>query len=304
LGAIDKPPILVPLCVALVWLVGTLFVAPWLARRVARGRNVFVHPERGLLTDRIREAVRGGSLGHSMDAHAANLMREMAQRLKSEVWWEVARIRDLLTLRRREMDWLKLSLRDFQTVHGMSIEGPPRLDPRLAQGRRCRHSLERDEDLREMLALNPPIPDRFRSAQAERKPFTGWDQKFCDTFLHPLTFLEDLSQEYERTPSNQFAAVESTRADRAEKLIAAVRQIGSFSPGMQWSSRDGGAAAHPENYCYLPQDWRSLPAVMDQLHALGWMEARVFSTDQSDRAYLLKLQFGLQPARLRGEESA
>jgi hypothetical protein len=301
---LGKPAIMTTLLIAGVWITGQTLVQPWLAKRVERGRSAFTHRERGVLVDRIRETVKSGPFVDSMRAYASEVSYEMKLRLRKEVGREVARVADLLSERQREIEWLRYSLLDFQRSNGMDPSGPPNFEMDRDRQASCRYAMECTRDLQRILAANPATPQRFESSQASLSPFQGWTEPYCDVFLYPLDFLEKFSREYEEQPSEHLVTAEEEREMRAKEIGDFLEQFGQFSPGMEWDSAEGHAAAETIAYCVMPEIWKGLPNVMARLGENGFTEKRVLVSQDAERAYLLRIQLGLDPARILNQEPA
>jgi hypothetical protein len=157
-----------------------------------------------------------------------------------------------------------------------------------------RQSLERGEELQELLQQNAPRVDRFRSTQARIQPFRGWAERYCGAFLHPLSFLDELSAEYQ-----------SRGGERAEEILADLLDFlhreGTFQTAFDWPQTEGVPVV--EEHCLLPPAWSVLPEVMLALSNHRWMESKVSRGTDPGRAYLLRVKLGVSPERLRTRQS-
>ena len=266
------------------------------AERVRRALAFHTDPERGRLADRVRGALApGGPLRAQVDAFANRVVRDLAARVRSDVQREARRGLDLLAERRREALWLRDQLIDFLKGYSLdpSLEGEGFERARRRQGG-VRQSLERGKELQDLLQQNAPRVDRFRSTQARIQPFRGWAERYCGAFLHPLSFLDELSAEYQ-----------SRGDERAEEilndLLDFLHREGTFQPAFDWPQTEGVPVA--EEHCLVPMAWRALPEVMLALSNHRWMESRVSRGTDPGRAYLLRVKLGVSPERLLARQS-
>jgi len=300
-----QPAVVLPLILASAWIVGQQLMQPGIRKRVLRGVSAFVHRERGRVADRIRVALSSGQFKTSLELHAETVFHDMIVRLRSEIQREITRALARLTARQRELDWLRIRLRDFQRSNGLDPDQPvPAFDAHRNDHAYCRYSIEHDRDLNRILAFNPATIERFESTQATRKPFVGWMEQYCDAFLYPLNFLEDLSREYQERPGQQLVSAEGERTARATEFCQFLDNFGRFPPAMQWSSTEGDSAVETESFCIIPDIWKGLPNVLPNLKAIGFTDRRILPGEDPDRTYLLRAQFGLEIERLKDSESS
>ncbi|HKI06085.1 MAG TPA: hypothetical protein VKK31_29165 [Thermoanaerobaculia bacterium] len=261
------------------------------AERVRRALAFHTDPERGRLADRVRGALApGGLLRAQVDAFADRVVRDLAARVRSDVQREARRALDLLAERRREALWLRDQLIDFLKGYSLDpsleVEGFERARRRRGG---VRQSLERGEELQELLQQNAPRVDRFRSTQARIQPFRGWADRYCGAFLHPLSFLDELSAEYQNRGGERAAEI-------LDDLLDFLHREGTFQPAFDWPQTEGAPVA--EEHCLIPMSWRALPEVMLALSNHRWMESRVSRGTDPGRAYLLRVKLGVSPERL------
>jgi hypothetical protein len=278
------------------WAIGAWGLQHSIAGRVRRARRFYVDPERGRLVGSVRGGLApGGPLRAPLDAQITRVVREMALSVRGEVTRELGRVLDHLRERRREILWLRDQLRGFLRMHAITGEGLKRDMGRLAQDDTgIRYAVERGEDFDAMLRGNPPVLERFRSTQANDAPFAGWDERYCRAFLAPLEFLERLSRIYQDPFQQELArprnGPEQTRL--AEELRRFIERHGSFSLAFNFKAQEG--VPPDRRYCLLPSLWRLLPGVPAALqdHRMG--EDSVMTGSDRGRAYLLRLQTGVE----------
>jgi hypothetical protein len=166
--------------------------------------------------------------------------------------------------------------------------------------------LEKEGDVKRVLARNPPTPDRFRSMQSELRPFREWDKQYCDTFLYPVLFLEELSAEYDDRPDSEIASTERTemRNQRGREFQEFLKYFAQFPVAFSWGSATG-AVTNRDSYCICPSVWQDLPEVKTALAGYGLAAQRIVDGMDQSRAYLLRIEQGVPAARLvKAEEAA
>ena len=277
------------------WALGAWVLQGRIASRVQRVRRFYIDADRGRFAGFLRRGLGpAGALRAPLDAQVARVLREMTLSVRGEVTRELGRVLDLLRERRREIQWLRDQLRGFLRMHGITGEDLRRDLGRLAQDDTgIRYSVERAEDFEAMLRGNPPVPERFRSAQANDAPFAGWDERYSRAFLVPLEFLDRLSRIYQDPFQQELGRPQGGPEQKrlAEELSGFIEQHGSFSLAFNFKAQEG--VPPDRRYCVLPSLWRLLPGVPAALldHRMG--EDSVFSGSDRGRAYLLRLQTGV-----------
>lgn len=283
-----SPLVTGPAVFAATWAIGALWIQRRFRGRLARGERVFLDPDQGMLVDRIREALApGGSLRAPIEERLERRLEDMVQAARSGVRREVGRVRKRLEERRRELDWLRNRLEEFETVHGGDAGGAASSDVRIA--------VEGPDDYRRMLRSNPPEAARFRSAQSSRQPFRGWDDPWCDAFLHPLDFIDRLSALY-RDPFDQELARPEIGPEQelwADCFVRFVEDHGSAPLTFHWDRQEG--LPPEERFCLLPPLWHRLRGVQEILldHKVG--RDRMLPSHEVGRAFLLRIQGGVDP---------
>jgi hypothetical protein len=290
------------------WLAGlTLFAAAFaagryvlqrtLAGRVRRALAFHTDPEKGRLADRVRAALAsGGALRSQLDRFAERVERDLGARVHSDVQREARRVRDRLEERRREAVWLRYSLLQFLKGYGLdaALEGEGFERTRRRRGG-VRQALERGEELRALLQKNAPRPERFRSTQVKRRPVRDWKERYCGAFLHPLRFLDELSEEYPDSADVLLASGPGAAEVRAE-LFDFLDHNGGFHPAFDWKQTEGVSVV--ERHALIPAAWSAVPEVMRPLRDHGWTEARISRGGDPGRVYLLRVQLGVASERL------
>jgi hypothetical protein len=291
-----------PLVIGLLLFLAAWGLAAWtlqrsIAARIERARRFYDDAERGRFVDCLREGFApGGALRAPIDHLLDRLVRDMAISVRAEVRRELSRTASRLRERRREMLWLREQLRDFLRLHGLTAdERHTDLERSLRDGTGIRHAVERGEDFDRMLRSNPPNPERFRSTQATNGPFDSWDWRYSRAFLYPLSFVDRLSRIY-KDPFQQELALPGTGPEqqkRSSELLDFLQHHGSFSLAFQWKAQQG--VPPDRRYCLMPAIWRQLPGVLPALSGLRVGEEAVFLGLDVARAYLLRVQTGVEP---------
>ncbi|MCP4700578.1 MAG: hypothetical protein GY862_27555 [Gammaproteobacteria bacterium] len=281
------------------WALGFFIFHKRIQVRVERTREFWIGVKKGRFTDYIRGALQsGGILRRPSEEFLENTLSDMALSVRTEVRRELGRVVAYLHNRRQEIMWLREQLREFLKMHRQTaaVQNEGRHDQEDTD---VRHAVERIEDFEARLQGNPPTPDRFRATQAELKPFTGWDSRYSETFLYPIKFIETLSSVY----ADPFAE-ELTRPGTgieqdalASEFVRFLKEKGpSFCLSFLWKAGEG---VQPEQkYCLLPDAWRSLPGVQPGLSDMGVSGTNMFKSEDDSRAYMLRIQTGVDPERL------
>ena len=284
------------------WGLGRFALESRLRGRVQRAVDFWKHSERGRLISRLRgELQPGGSLSRPLEQLQERLIHQMAVSIRGEVSRELARVATRLQERRREIRWLRGQLSEFLTMHGMTVE--ERFNERTLLEREStgiRHSMERSEDFDRMLRSNEPIPERFASITAERKPFAGWEQRYSDAFLYALSFIDELSRIY-KDPLLQELSRPGTGPEqlaRARELHQFLDRYGKFDLAFSWKAGEGVPVVR--HYCLMPDTWFSLQGIPQALADLRIVEQNVIHGSDVARAYILRIQVGVESACLLG----
>lgn len=293
---INNPLVIGGLLFIVIWLLG-LTLHRSIAARIDRARRFYSDPERGRFVDRLRSGMRPeGGLRAPIDAVADRLLIDIALSVRAEVSRELGRVLDRLRERHREILWLRDQLRGFLRMHGVTGEDMrPEMGRLSRNGTGIRYGMERGEDFENMLRSNPPGPERFRSTQISQAPFAGWDDRYSRAFLIPIEFLDRLSSVYKDPYQQELAQPGSGPEQKrlAEEFRDFLAQRGSFSLAFQFKAQEG--VPPDQRYCLLPPAWKLLPGVMPALADLRMSDHSVLTGADSGRAYLLRLQAGVDP---------
>ncbi len=290
----NRPLVLSPLLLLAVLGFALLVAQPAIAGRVNRAKEEYAEFNRGRIIDRLREYLdpQGpvlGNVAHSLE----RVVRDLVQSIQGEARRELDRSILQLTQRQREILWLRKQMQSFLGMYGLSEDGG---DSQLQVARTgIRRGMERGEDLEQILSLNPAIKQRFRALQIEQRPFANWNERFCDAFLYPLSFLDKLSRNYPDPLERELAQPGTNQQEkaRAADLINFVDTVGSFALAFELKKQEGVPVA--DYYCLLPTKWRKLPGVMESLRDLGVTEGQMLDSAGAARAYLLRVQAGVAP---------
>jgi len=266
-----------------------------IAGRVGRARRYWEEVERGRLTGRVRALLSPeGDLGRPLLEFIARLRKDGIASLRSEVGRELGLALRRLRERRREMVWLHEQLREFLVMHGLNPDQPSPAWTRMNHERTgIRHTLENYEDFQRILHTNPPSPERFVSLQGQRQVFKHWEDRYCDAFLYPLRFIDELSEVF-KDPAEEAQA--RPAGAQARELEAFLLRHGGFAQAFAWRAQEGVPADRV--YCLLPRGWLGLPGIPSALAGLGINESRQLVGEDGARGYVLRVKTGVESACL------
>ncbi|MFO1429788.1 MAG: hypothetical protein U1F76_06565 [Candidatus Competibacteraceae bacterium] len=297
---VAHPPLLIITLWLLFWGVGAKLFQRGIRGRIQRARRFWHEPERGRLVDRLRALLRpDGGLGKPLVGFLERLLQDMALSLRSEVSRELGRVLKRLQERRRELTWLREQLREFLKLYGLNPTIQSEEWTRLHQETTgIRYAVEQYQDFQRMLQTNPPSPERFLSTQAERRPFTGWEQRYSAVFLYPLRFIDELSRQYRDPFLEELAkpGLGNEQVVRSQEFRAFLKRYGTFALAFSWKAQAGVPV--DRLYCLLPRIWLGLQGSRDALTDLGIVERNMLVGEDVARAYLLRLQLGVETACL------
>ncbi|MBV9492822.1 MAG: hypothetical protein JOZ54_01145 [Acidobacteria bacterium] len=297
---INRPLILGGLVFLGVWGLGTGVFQRSIGRRVDRTRRFYDDADRGRFVDRLRSSMRpGGALRRPVDYLVDRLVFDMALSVRGDVTRELGRAAARLGQRKREMLWLSEQLRGFLRMHGFIGEDLRFTSGRLTrEGSGIRYAMERKDDFERMLESNPANSERFRSEQTEHAPFDGWDERYSRSFLVPLELLDRLSRKYKDPIQHELSRAGSGPQQElmAGDLRAFLEQYGSFGLSFRFKTQEG--LSPDQFYCLMPSLWQHLEGVRAKLSDLGIPMQSVFDGVSDGRAYLLRLQTGIDPSCL------
>ncbi|ASF47642.1 hypothetical protein [Methylovulum psychrotolerans] len=266
-------------------------------REVLQARRFWTDVEHGRLVDALRALLN--TVADIQATSAKQMQADAAISIRREASRELALLYEHLKERRREISWLRGQLHDFLDMYGLDAESSTENWVRLGNNSGIRHAIEQYVDLQRIDQTNPAIPERFQSMQAEKKPFKQWGERYSYAFLYPLQFIDDLSRAYQEPLEQELAKLGSgdEQTTRARELCAFLnRHSGDFSTAFRWRMRDGVPVDNV--YCLLPSLWLSLPAVRATLTDQGVNEDHCIVGADGSRAYLLRLQIGVESSCL------
>lgn len=297
-----------------------------LSRRLSRERDEWLEAHQGRFAGALRRATSPeGEWGGPVQALLEERLADLKAAVRAAVCRELEEALDQLKERRREAEWLRSQLRsllqryrldpdrDYLERHGAhgahGAHGGPQhreaapLELQLSRGH-FRQALEQASELLTILERNGPSLPRFRSTQHSRRPFAGWEQRFCPTFLYPFGFLDELSREY-RDPQQDDAdqahegpLAEAARLRIREFVHARGRPDAAFD--LAWTR----SPAQGEHLALFPATWLLMEGVKQDLLEAGFDEAQVVTGRDPERGYLLFHRLGLAPDDLDPPEAA
>jgi hypothetical protein len=287
----------------LLWGAGSGWLQRRISRRLERTRRFYLDPERGRFAGRLRtELAPGGDLRAPIDHLLGRQRADAATAIMSEVRRELGIVADRLRERQREMEWLRRQLREFLQMHGLPPDGEPVALDRLSRGDSAiRYTLERGEDFERMLKKNPPGRERYFSTQATSRPFAGWDLPWGGCFLHPNLFLDNLARLYSDPFQADLARPGDGEEARSREFLTFLADYGSFDLAFSWPAQEG--VPTDSRYCLMPALWQRLPGVTRALSDLRLRERSLISGAEVGRAYLLRLQTGVEARCLLAAET-
>ena len=302
---LNHPPWISLLAFSFFWLVGRYAFGPKMVTRVRRSRQFYEHPDRGRLVDRIRSALNpGGTLRRPMEYQVEQLLEVGALSVRGEISRSLGRIVEILRRRRREVIWLQNQLRQFLTLHGLYVEEGrviwSRKD-RLGSG--ARFAAETSEDFDRLLETNPPTPERFRSVQANIKPFEEWNHPYGRALLYPLHFVDRLSTIYQDLdPFLQELAQAQTGPEqdrRREELLEFLSLQNDFDLAFSWQAQEG--LPTDRRIALISPIWHGMEGILRRLSDIRVSQDNIYIGSDIARAYLLRMQLGVDPSCLLAE---
>jgi hypothetical protein len=268
------------------WLFGAKMIQPQLERIARRAREFYTDRERGRLAERVRKAAASPLVGGRIENHARLLVFGLKQYVWGVVAGELQRARTMLMRRREEVDWLQRQVGEFLVSY--QVDATREL-PVFQAGRATgdvRYSLETDDDLAAVAQSVPRRADRFRELVASSKLFDLWSQPYCDTFLHPVPFLDRLSERFQ----DRLELDEGESRRRAQKIAYFLENQANVPVCFRWLAE--GGLPTPERGSLFPVIWNSLPGVHQALISAGFSR-RVVETPNTERLYLFESVLGI-----------
>jgi len=272
------------------WLLGRFVFQRSIEKRSRRADDFYRHAQRGRLTDCVRAATRSAALQQELRAHADNVAASLRMRVLGDVLGELLRVKDLLSRRAREIDWLIDQLGKFLDMNGVDSS-----KPRPQFGGRRTHSalsqLERNEDLAAVFSQRIAEPTHFGERQTKLNLFANWSDRYCEEFLRPLAFLDKLSADY-RDPIHTGAQGEGpsvSERERAEALGSAIKL--HSKPPLGFFLLKTPTDTTVTRSSVFPKPWLNLPGVVNDLSEAGYQDPG--RTESGERAYFLEVQLGI-----------
>jgi len=272
------------------WVLGRFAIQPVLERTAERARDYYTNPQRGRLSERLQKAAASPAIAGRIENHCRGLLTGLRQYLLGAAVGELVRQRTMLAKRRDEMEWLRRQVGEFLLSNGVDAAGaiPVFMEGRAAPD--VRYSLESNQDLATIAQSLPRDAGRFREMVENSRLFSDWSKTYCDTFLHPLPFLDQLSESF-RDPLE----LDERETERRADLIATfLRKKISMSVCFHWLATDG--LPPTARWSIFPRFWKTFPGVEFALADAGFA-ARMITTDKTDRLYLVETILGV-PADL------
>jgi hypothetical protein len=281
LQSVDEPIYWTLIWLAVLWPCLALLMQPLIMARIQRAQRFFTSAQRGRFHDHIRaltEPLR--------DSLLDRVRRNIRSSLANDVLKTLSRVSDRLAERGREMDWLRRQLKAFLT-QSIQPETP------------VRKWVRREGSFDALLETNPPIRERLCSQQRDlRRPFAGWSEHFCDAFLDPLRFIDDLSKQYVEAHEHQ----EERRSgreelpQRREELIAFIE---ASNPGLACRFVKDEGVTDAQRWCVTAQRWKNVDGMTLELdNRLRIKADDVIPAADPSRVYLVLLQTGVAAANL------
>jgi hypothetical protein len=268
------------------WLFGYNSIQPHLRRTAERAREFYTHTEQGRLAERVRQVAASQAIRGRIENYSGLLTYGLRQYVLGAVAAELKNAREILLKRSEEVEWLNRQVAEFLVSYQVDSTGAL---PVFQQGRTSsavRFSLERSEDLQAVAESAPRGVDRFRELISARKLFADWSQPFCDTFLHPLPFLDQLSESFQ----DRLELDENEARRRAARISTFLDQEVHISVSFLWL-KAGGLPA-PIRSSHFPTVWNSFPGVRMALSTAGFGQ-RVVETANAERLYLFESVLGV-----------
>jgi hypothetical protein len=286
--------VLAPLCAlilgAVFWYFGRQFMQPALSSTAERARAFYTDHERGRLSERVRQVANSGNVAGRIEGYADLLVYGTKQYVLGALTDEIRRARLALIQRRDEVQWLRLQVGEFLRSNQVDDRNYP---PRFEDGRvpsDVRFSLERTNDLTAVAESVPRNTDRFREQVGVRRLFDSWSRSYCDTFLHPIQFLDQLSTSF----ADKFEIDESETRRRAAQIATFLQRDVGVPVCFQWLVSDGLPAM--DRGSLFPTSWQRFPGVKNALAQSGFAK-HTLDTSSSERLYLIQYMLGI-PAEL------
>jgi hypothetical protein len=265
------------------------------AGRVLRAKNYWNDGLRSRLKDSLRKLLRSDSeLNLTLKEFLAQMQKNTVTSIQREVIRELNQVLKSLLERKRELDYLHEQLTGFLTLYGIDPRNPNEAWNRMAQeASGIRYAVENYADFQRILSSNPSETARFLSMQAKRKPFKNWYERYSRSFLYPLLFIDELSQEYRDPLETELSKSGSGQQQEAvaNHLKQFLQRHSNFSSAFYWQQQLG--LPQDRVYCLLPPIWLNLAGIPETLTGLGITHQNRLRGDSITRAYLLRIKTGV-----------
>ena len=292
----EHPLVMLLLSSALLWGLAAGIAQSGVTGRLDQARRFWCDPERGRLVGRLRSLLSAdGDLGRHMGVFLRHLRQDMVMSIRSEVGQELGHVLKRLRKRQRELTWLRGQLREFLVFHGINPDVPNEKWTRMDHEQTgIRHTMEQYQDYERILHTNPPGTERFLSMQAQNRPFNHWDERYCDAFMYPLRFIDELSEQYRDPFEGELvqSGINAGENARTRELRDFLNRHGSFPTAFSWRAQEGVPV--DQLYCLLPKIWLGLQGIPDTLAGLGITESRHLVGTDAARAYLVRVKVGVE----------
>lgn len=271
----------------LIWVPLATLVQRRIIHGISRARAFFTDRDRGRLADCIR--CDTASLSIPLAAAKDNVRAALAAGMLQVM----TPIQERLSLRDRELVWLRRQLGEFQRMQGLHAGRP---DSHLT-GDSCHRLVQTQEGMERMVRVKPAEPAHFQGHQeALPAPFAGWDARFCDAFLDLFPFVERLSEPYLRelrTAATE-GPVESGEMDQATLADFLTHP----KLGLTFAVDADKSSSESETFCVLPRAWRGDQTLARLLSAVAVAGERIRTGKDPVRLYLIRRRINIAAAAL------
>jgi hypothetical protein len=270
------------------WLTGRYGFHKAVAKRAEAALKFYTDPGRGRLISSLRAWLRSDAFRGDLERYTERAYRGLLSGFLIRARHEVRRVHNMLDLRLHEVEWLQGQLKKYLDRFNVVIN-----EEKLAAFRAERpvHPFriftETNADLAQIARRVHNDEGYYATYQAAHPWFSGWNQAFCDTFLHPLQFLDRVSSEFTSTDG---AVAHDFR--NVDHWIRLTRE--QLEPGFGWLNQE---AQNTQAYCLIPYGWFTELGIQLQLKEQGFNHQ--IQSKSNDRAYFLKLQTGIAVANLK-----
>lgn len=284
LQAVDEPIYWTPIWLAVIWPCLALLVHPLIMARIQRAQRFFTRAQRGRFHDYVHALVEP-----LCDSLLDRVRRNIRSSLANDVVKTLTRVGDRLGERGREMDWLRRQLKAFLT-QSTQPETPVR-----------KWVQPKDNRIKELVKAQ--IDTRRCSPQPDLpRPFAGWSEHFCDAFLDPLRFIDDLSKQYVQA-QEQEEGHRSGREERSERHQELIDFITASNLGLACRFVTNEGVTNAQRWCVTAQRWQNVDDMALELdNRLQIKAGDIIPAADPSRIYLMLLQTGVVAANLERQQ--